>query len=118
MTKGITLERWCCVHNVLLEMDPNNPKVHRLRIIHIIEADYNLATKIHWARRLQKTAERKKLLWDSNWGSRKGRAAQGVALVKELHYDITHLSLNEYSTMGNDAKSWYDRMIPSLIADQ
>jgi ribonuclease HI len=115
MSKGITLERWCRVHNVLLEKDPNHPKLHRLRIIHIIEADYNLATKIYWARRLQRTAEKKKLLCDSNWGSRKGRSAQDVAIVKELHYDITHLSLNEFATMENDAKSCYDRMIPSLI---
>lgn len=45
-TRGITLERWCLVHNVLLEKDPNNPTIHRLRIIYIIEADYDLATKL------------------------------------------------------------------------
>ena len=114
-SKGITLERWCKVHNVLLEKDPNDPKLHRLRIIHIIEADYNLATKIHWARRLMSNAERGKALCDANWGSRKGRSAQDVSIVKELHYDITHLSLKDYATMENDAKSCYDRMIPSLI---
>lgn len=50
MERGITLKR-------LLEKDPNNPKLHRLRIIHIIEADYNPATKILWSRRLMKKAE-------------------------------------------------------------
>lgn len=36
-------------------------------------------------------------------------------MVRELHYDITHLSLKEYVTMENDAKSCYDDMVPSLI---
>ena len=46
LKRGITLKRWCRVNNVLIEKDSNNPTLHRLRIIHIIEADYNLATKI------------------------------------------------------------------------
>lgn len=44
------------VHSILLEKYPNDPKLHRLRIIHIIEADYNLATKIVWSRQPMKTA--------------------------------------------------------------
>ena len=100
---------------MLFEKDPHDPKLHRLRIIHIIEADYNLATKIHWARRLMQRAEREKTLCDANWGSRKGRSAQDVAMVKELHYDITHLCLKDYAAMENDAISCYGRMVPNLI---
>ena len=44
--KGYSLSRWCKVHNIMLEKDQNDPKLHRLRVIHIIEADYNLTTKI------------------------------------------------------------------------
>lgn len=61
----MTLKRWCKVHNVLLEKDGNNPKLHRLRIIHIIEADNNLATTIIWARRLMKGAEKGNFLSES-----------------------------------------------------
>lgn len=99
----------------MLERDPNDPKLHRLRIIHIIEADYNLATKISWARRLMKKAKEQKLLSDSNWGSKKGRSAQDAATVKSLHYNLAHLTLNEYATMENDAKSCYSRMVPNVI---
>lgn len=60
LTKGITWERWCSVHNVLLEKDPNDPILLRLRIIHIIDSNYNSATKIHWDRRLLQTAERER----------------------------------------------------------
>lgn len=115
LKRGITLKRWCLVHNILLEKDLTDPKLRRLRIIHIIEAAYNLATKILWTRRLMRKAEKEKLLTDSIWGSRKGRNTQDAATAKELHYDITHLSFSEYATMENDAKSCYDRMVPGLI---
>lgn len=36
-------------------------------------------------------------------------------MVKELHYDITNLGLEDYTTMENDAKSCYNRMFPILI---
>jgi hypothetical protein len=61
-----------------------------------------------------KKAEKEKILNDSNWGSRKGRSAQDAAIIKTIHYDITHLTLGEYAAMENDAKSCYDRMVPSL----
>ena len=60
-------------------------------------------------------AEKSKLLTDSNWGSRRSRSAQDTCTVKELHYDISHLRLQDYASMENDAKSCYDRMVPSLI---
>ena len=87
---GITLRRWCRVNNVLIEKDSNNPTLHQLRIIHIIEADYNLATKILCTRRLMPKAEKANLLTDSNWGSRRSRSAQDTSTMKELHYDISH----------------------------
>lgn len=36
-------------------------------------------------------------------------------MVKDLHYDITHLSLKEHATMENDAKSCNDCMVPNPI---
>ena len=82
LKRGITLKRWCRVNNVLIEKDSNNPTLHRLRIIHIIEADYNLATKILWARRMMPKAEKSKLLTDSSWGLRRIRSAQDTCTVK------------------------------------
>ena len=41
----------------MLEKDPGDPKLDRLRIICLYEADYNLYLKIMWAHRMVKTAE-------------------------------------------------------------
>lgn len=44
--KGHSVRRWCKVHNIMLKKDQNDPKPHRVRVIHIIEADYNMTTKV------------------------------------------------------------------------
>lgn len=81
----------------------------------MVKADYNLATKILWARRPMPKAEKSKLLTDSNCGSRRNQSTQDTSTVKELHYDLSHLRLQDYTSMENDAKSCYDRMVVSLI---
>jgi hypothetical protein len=39
---GISLTRWQNVVNLMIEKEPGNPKIHRLCVIHLYEADYNL----------------------------------------------------------------------------
>jgi hypothetical protein len=39
---GYVYDRWKDVVNVMILNEPNNHKIHRLRVIHLYEADYNL----------------------------------------------------------------------------
>ena len=41
-------KRWKQVVNVMIEKEPGNSKVHRLRVIHIYEADYNFLLQAKW----------------------------------------------------------------------
>ena len=40
VARGIAIPRWCQATNVMIEKDPGKPCIHRLRIIHLLEADY------------------------------------------------------------------------------
>lgn len=46
---SILLMRWQNVVNSIIEKEPGNPKMHRLRVIHLYEADNNLILGIFWA---------------------------------------------------------------------
>jgi hypothetical protein len=43
--QGYSPSRWQTVINAMLEKIPGKPLLHKLRVIHILEADYNLALK-------------------------------------------------------------------------
>jgi hypothetical protein len=49
---GFSPSRWQVIVNTMLEKIPGKPLLHILRVIHILEADYNLALKEIFGRRL------------------------------------------------------------------
>ena len=59
--------RWRNVTMFVLEKEAGKPKIHRLRNIHLYEADYNFVLKLLWSKRLVRHAEHHKLLHDSQW---------------------------------------------------
>eukprot|EP00957_Ditylum_brightwellii_P119388 9108010-Ditylum_brightwellii.AAC.1 len=67
---GFTPSRWLKAVDVMLEKDPGSPKINRLRIIVIIEADMNMIMKGIWARRLVPQAEKWKYISPVDFGNR------------------------------------------------
>jgi hypothetical protein len=55
---GFVFERWRNVVNAMIEKLPGRPQIHKLRVIHLLEADLNLALGIIWSRRLMKQGEK------------------------------------------------------------
>jgi hypothetical protein len=45
---GYSYKRWKVVVNIMIQKDPGSVKIHRLRVIHLYEADYNLLLGIKW----------------------------------------------------------------------
>ena len=48
LERGYAYQRWRKVVNTILFKDPDNVRIHRTRVIHIYEADYNLMLGIKW----------------------------------------------------------------------
>jgi hypothetical protein len=69
---GFSPKRWQKVVNAMLEKVPGRPYLHKLRVIHILEADYNLALKEIFGRRLMWNCEKYGKLGDIQDGFRKG----------------------------------------------
>ena len=114
LNAGETLERWKNVQSSMIEKEPGNPLLHRLRVIHIYEADYNLLLKILWARKLTWNAHLNGTLHEAQAGSRPGKMAIDLVVYKEQKYLYSRLTRTPLLTMDNDAKACYDRIICNL----
>jgi ribonuclease HI len=103
--------RWTKIVNATIEKIPGKPLLHKLRIIHLIESDFNLMIGILWGRRLMKNAEKLKMLGGEQQGSREDRSAPEVLVQKQTIYSILRMARYNGATFDNDAKSCYDRIV-------
>jgi hypothetical protein len=100
----------------MLEKIPGKPLLHKLRVIHILEADYNLVLKEIFGRRLMWNCETNGILGDLQGGFRKGRSTTRTLLHNELVADFNkRRRINNFIGM-TDISGCFDRIIPSLIS--
>ena len=104
------LDRWKKIINVMIFKEQGNFKIHRLRVIHIYEADFNLILAVKW-RQLLRHADTQTLLNEGQYGGRPGCEAQSLTLLEELKYDLSYLTRRTLVNFDNDATSCYDRII-------
>jgi hypothetical protein len=113
---GFSPSRWQVVINAMLEKIPGKPLLHKLRVIHILEADYNLALKEIFGRRLMKNCERYGMLGERQDGFRKGRSTMRTLLQNELISDYNkRLRVNNFMGL-TDISGCFDRILPSIIS--
>ena len=106
-----TLPRWTKVWNLLLPKAPPDNRIHRHRVIHIQEADYQLLSKKLIARDLMRHAETHGTLADEVWAGRKGRQATDVAWLASLLTSQIHHDQQPACIFFNDLASCYDRIV-------
>jgi hypothetical protein len=100
----------------MLEKITGKPMLHKLRVIHILEADYNLALKQIFGRRLLQNCESHEALGDLQDGFRKGRSTIRTLLLNEITNDYNkRLRRNNYvGTM--DISGCFDRIVTPVIS--
>jgi hypothetical protein len=100
----------------MLEKIPGKPFLHKLRVIHILEADYNLALKNIFGRRLMRNCEKHGVLGNLQDGFRKSRSTTRTLLHNEIISDYNkRLRIDNYIGM-TDISACFDRMLPSLLS--
>jgi hypothetical protein len=109
------MERWKDILNIMILKEPGNTKIHRLRVIHLFEADYNLILSVKWRQQI-KHAEERELLNEGQHGSRSGREAPTLPFLEELKNEISYCSRKPLLNLDNDASSCYDQIVVSLAS--
>ena len=114
IARGIAVPRWCNATSVMIEKDAGNPRIHRLRIIHLFEADFNFFLKIQWGHRLLRRAVELDLLHDSQHGSTPGKTTMDPIMLNQLTADLCRILKHDLARFDNDASACYDRIIVAL----
>ncbi|KAI2513961.1 hypothetical protein MHU86_345 [Fragilaria crotonensis] len=100
ITRGIAIPRWCHATNVLIEKDPGRPRINRLRIIHLFEAE--------------RKAWELDILHPDQYGSVPTRTAIDPVMLTELTTDLCRVLKHDLARFDNDASACYDRIIVAL----
>ena len=111
--KGFAPSRWKRCTEIMLEKDPGNPMIHRLRIIVLLEADFNLALRTIWMRRLFTQAEKANFV-NEQWGNRKNKNALDCLTMKLLTCESARIMKSNMALMAMDAAACYDRILTYL----
>ena len=112
--RGIAIPRWCNATNVMIEKDSGRPRINRLRIVHLFEADLNFFLRLQWGHRLVRHAIKLDLLHNSQHGSIPGRAAMDPIMLTQLTSDLCRILKHDLFRFDNDASACYDRIIVAL----
>jgi hypothetical protein len=114
--QGFSPARWQTVINAMLEKIQGRPMLHKLRVIHIMEADYNLIIKILFGKRLMQNCERHGTLGQLQDGFRKGRSMTRTLLHNELLSDYhKRLRIDNYVGLTN-ISGCFDRILPPIVS--
>jgi hypothetical protein len=110
-----TYKRWHQVATFMIRKDPDSSKIHRLRVIHLYEADLNLLLGVKW-RSLVHHCIDNSLLNQGQFGGLPGKDAMTPILLEELQWETSRASRRTLLRMDFDAASCYDRIIPSIAS--
>jgi hypothetical protein len=111
---GFVNDRWTCSIDVMLEKLKGLRQINRLRIIGLVEADFNTALKIFFAKKLisnTKTTD----LTEEQW-AKPNQTAMDPALRKLLSFEYSRVMYVTLVFFANDATACFDRMVPDISA--
>ena len=97
----------------MLEKEPGNPKIHRLRVIHLYEWDYNLILSTKWRHLIHNVCDAG-TLHPSIYGGVPGKSSLDPVFIKEMEYELCRITCHPLLQFDHDLKSCYD-MIPVFL---
>lgn len=102
--------------DVVLPKDEGEFKIHRFRIIRLVESDLNASLGMLLARPLGHFLKDLNEYPGMQYGSRDGQMSISAVLNKILTFDMARLLKIVMATEENDAIGCYDRMMQQMVA--
>ena len=102
LARGLAPSRWKQCLDAMIEKDAGKPMIHRLRIIVLLEEDFNIALRIIWMRCLFPAAKRMGFTNDQ-WSNRKQKSATDYLSIKLLTFESKRYTREFTAVMVMDA---------------
>jgi len=115
LSAGFSPTRWQQIIDVMIEKQPGDHRIHRLRIVALQESDFNQCNRLAIGRPLQHLVEKLELAPDMQHGSRASKLCQSAVLNKQLTFEIHRYQKHPLVYIENDAVGCYDRIINPLV---
>lgn len=112
---GVTLDRWKESLTCILEKEPGNCLITKMRAILLMEADFNATNKIIYGDRMLWNVRNNGLMAEEIFSER-GRTAEDGALSKVLFYDIVRQSRKTAAINSVDAANCYDSIAHAIAS--
>jgi hypothetical protein len=100
---------------MMIYKEQGNVKIHRLRVIHLYEADLSLLWGVKWREGMHK-ALKTKALHQGQYGGLPGRDCTSLTYLEELRFDYSKLTRYPVANFGNDATACYDRILCAVAS--
>jgi hypothetical protein len=110
---GFVCDRWKKEIDCMLEKKPGVRKIHILRIIGLMEGDFNAMLKWFYNQKVMPNAESVGMT-PNQWGGRKGRSAITCALRKLLTWEYFRYAKETIAAFPGDLQSNFDRMLAPI----
>jgi len=112
---GFVNNRWANEIDVMLEKKRGVRKIHLLRIIGLLEADFNTALKFFFSVQMQGASEANESITDEQHGSRKHRQCIDAIMIKLLTFECARIKRSCIAETTHDKRACFDRMRRGLI---
>ena len=113
---GIVLERWKKTITTVICKDDDTPYIHRLRPLHIVEAELQFFSKYQWSYKLINQAESLKNISPSQYGGRKNKQAQSSVINTIISFDLHRQLRQSFTFNDDDLRANYDRELAHYSA--
>jgi len=110
-----SLVRWKNIVNMMIYKEEGNVKIHRLRVIHLYEADLGFLWGAKWGKAMKK-AVKTKTLHQGQYGGLPGRDCTSLTYLEEIRLDYSLITRFSFANFDNDATACYDRILCSIAS--
>jgi hypothetical protein len=110
---GICIDRWLKVIDVMLSKDEGICRLHKLRIIQLIEADFNQCLLMLFTKPITHNMDKYEARSPCQWAQR-GQSCTSAVLYKILQIEDARIMHYSMSWMETDYAGCYDRIMPNV----